>query len=153
MNASLLLFAFFIGCIIPLQALVNNSLRVTVGSGAVFAAFMNFLVGAIILGVICAVSGEKWSSVVRLDSIAPWQLAGGVLGAIFVFGTTLIAPRIGIATTLSLVITGQILASLVFDRIGILGLVERELSAPRLAGAVLVVAGVLLVNFGDKLRS
>ncbi len=153
MNASLLLFAFFIGCIIPLQALVNNSLRVTVGSGAVFAAFMNFLVGAIILGVICVVSGEKWSSVVRLDSIAPWQLAGGVLGAIFVFGTTLIAPRIGVATMLSLVITGQILASLVFDRIGILGLVERELSTPRLIGAVLVVAGVLLVNFGDKLRT
>lgn len=153
MNASLLLFAFFIGCIIPLQALVNNSLRVTVGSGAVFAAFMNFLVGAIILGVICVVSGEKWSSVIRLDSIAPWQLAGGVLGAIFVFGTTLIAPRIGVATMLSLVITGQILASLVFDRIGILGLVERELSTPRLIGAVLVVAGVLLVNFGDKLRT
>ena len=153
MNTSLLLFAFFIGCIIPLQALVNNSLRVTVGSGVVFAAFMNFLVGAIILGVICVVSGEKWSSVLKLDSIAPWQLAGGILGAIFVFGTTLIAPRIGVATMLSLVIAGQILASLVFDRIGILGLVERELSAPRLIGALLVVAGVLLVNFGDKLRS
>ena len=153
MNSSLLLFAFFIGCIIPLQALVNNSLRVTVGSGAVFAAFMNFLVGAIILGVICVVSGEKWSSVLKLDSIAPWQLAGGILGAIFVFGTTLIAPRIGVATMLSLVIAGQILASLVFDRIGILGLVERELSTPRLIGALLVVAGVLLVNFGDKLRS
>ncbi len=153
MNSSLLLFAFFIGCIIPLQALVNNSLRVTVGSGAVFAAFMNFLVGAIILGVICVLSGEKWSSVLKLDSIAPWQLAGGILGAIFVFGTTLIAPRIGVATMLSLVIAGQILASLVFDRIGILGLVERELSTPRLIGAVLVVAGVLLVNFGDRLRS
>ena len=153
MNSTLLLFAFFIGCIIPLQALLNNSLRISVGSGAVFAALMNFLVGAIILGVMCVVSGEKWSSVLKLDSIAPWQLAGGLLGAVFVFGTTFIAPRIGVATMLSLVIAGQILASLVFDRIGILGLVERELSTPRLIGAVLVIAGVLLVNFGDKLRS
>ena len=152
MNTLLLLFAFFIGCLIPLQALVNNSLRVSVGSGAVFAAFMNFLVGTIILAVICMVSGEKWGSVIKLDSIAPWQLAGGLLGAIFVFGTTLIAPRIGVATMLSLVIAGQILASLVFDRIGILGLIERELSTPRLIGAAFVIAGVLLVNFGDKLR-
>ena len=153
MNAFLLFFAFFIGCVIPLQALLNNSLRVTIGSGAVFAAFMNFLVGTILLGIICMASGEKWANVMKLDSVAPWQLAGGLLGALFVFGTTLIAPRIGLATMLSLVVAGQVLASLLFDRIGILGLVSREISTPRVIGAVLVISGVLLVNFGDKLRN
>ena len=54
---------------------------------------------------------------------------------------------------LSLVVAGQILASLAFDRAGILGMTVRELSTPRLMGAVLVIAGVLLVNFGDRLRS
>jgi len=156
MNAPLLLFAFFIGCMIPLQALINNTLRVSVGSGAVFAAFMNFVVGTVVLAAVCMASGEKWSSVsgvFRLATVAPWQLTGGLLGAVFVFGTTLLAPRIGVATMLSLIIAGQILASLMFDRIGILGLVERELTAPRVIGAVLIVAGVLLVNFGDRLRS
>lgn len=153
MNTHLLLFAFFIGCMIPLQAIINNSLRVAVGSGAVFAALINFLVGSVILVVVCVASGEKWGSVLKLSSVAPWQLMGGLLGAMFVFGTTLLAPRIGVATMLSLVIAGQVLASLVFDRIGILGLVERELSAPRAVGAVLVIAGVLMVNFGDRLRS
>ena len=153
MNAHLLLFAFFIGCMIPLQAIINNSLRVAVGSGAVFAALINFLVGSVILLVVCVASGEKWGSVLKLSSVAPWQLMGGLLGAMFVFGTTLLAPRIGVATMLSLVIAGQVLASLVFDRVGILGMVERELSAPRAIGAVLVIAGVLMVNFGDRLRS
>ena len=153
MNAHLLLFAFFIGCMIPLQAIINNSLRVAVGSGAVFAALINFLVGSVILVVVCVASGEKWGSVLKLSSVAPWQLMGGLLGAMFVFGTTLLAPRIGVATMLSLVIAGQVLASLVFDRVGILGMVERELSAPRAIGAVLVIAGVLMVNFGDRLRS
>ena len=60
MNAHLLLFAFFIGCMIPLQAIINNSLRVAVGSGAVFAALINFLVGSVILLVVCVASGEKW---------------------------------------------------------------------------------------------
>jgi bacterial/archaeal transporter family-2 protein len=153
MNALLLFFAFFIGCVIPLQAIINNSLRVSLGSGAVFAAMVNFVVGSVVLIVVCVLSGEKWNSVLKLSSVAPWQLVGGLFGAMFVFGTTLLAPKIGVATMLSLVVAGQILASLVFDRAGILGMTARELSSPRLIGAVLVIAGVLLVNFGDRLRS
>ncbi len=153
MNALLVLFAFFIGCVIPLQAIINNSLRMSLGSGAVFAAMVNFVVGSIVLVAVCALSGEKWSSVLKLSSVAPWQLVGGLLGAMFVFGTTLLAPRIGVATMLSLVVAGQVLASLVFDRAGILGMTVRELTTPRVLGAVLVVAGVLLVNFGDRLRN
>ena len=153
MNALLLLFAFFIGCVIPLQAIINNSLRISLGSGAVLAATVNFVIGSVVLVAVSALSGEKLSSVFKLSSVAPWQLVGGLLGAMFVFGTTLLAPRIGVATMLSLVVAGQVLASLVFDRAGILGMTVRELSTPRVMGAVLVIAGVLLVNFGDRLRS
>jgi transporter family-2 protein len=38
-----------------------------------------------------------------------------------------------------------------FDRFGVLGLPLRGISTPRLIGAALVVAGVLLVNFGDRI--
>jgi transporter family-2 protein len=150
MQIGLIVFAFFIGCLIPLQAALNNSIRMTAESGAVFASFVNFLVGSIILGVMCVVTGEKWTSVLKLSDSAPWQLAGGLLGAIFVFGTTMLAPRIGVAFMLSLVVAGQMLASLVFDRVGIFGMVERELSASRVVGAVIVVIGVLVINFGDR---
>ena len=59
---------------------------------------------------------------------------------------------IGVAVMLAVIICGQILASLLFDRFGLLGLPVRELSTPRLLGAVLVLIGVLLVSFGDRLR-
>jgi bacterial/archaeal transporter family-2 protein len=149
-NAFLLVFAFVIGCLIPLQAAINNSLRVTVESGAVFAAFMSFLVGTIILGVMCFATGEKWSSVMKLSNISTWQLAGGLLGAVFVFGTTMLAPRIGVAVMLGLLIAGQMIASLVLDRAGFLGLLEREITAARAGGTLLVIVGVLLINFGDR---
>ncbi len=152
MQIGLIAFAFFIGCLIPLQAALNHSIRMSVESGAVFASFINFLVGSVILGVLCVVTGEKWSSVLKLSEIAPWQLAGGLLGAIFVFGTTMLAPRIGVAVMLSLVVAGQMLASLAFDRVGILGMVERELSASRVVGAAIVVVGVLVINFGDRIK-
>lgn len=151
-NAVLLVFAFVIGCLIPLQAAINNSLRVSVESGAVFAAFVSFLVGTIILAVMCVATGEKWSSVLKLSSISWWQLAGGLLGAVFVFGTTLLAPRIGVAVMLGLLIAGQMIASLVLDRAGFLGLIEREITAARAGGALLVIIGALLINFGDRLK-
>jgi transporter family-2 protein len=152
MQIGLLAFAFFIGCLIPLQAALNNSIRVTVESGAVFASLVNFLVGSVLLAILCVVTGEKWSSVVKLASIEPWQLAGGLLGAIFVFGTTMLAPRIGVAVMLGLVVAGQMVASLVFDRAGVLGMVERELTTARVAGAAIVLVGVLVINFGDRLK-
>jgi transporter family-2 protein len=74
------------------------------------------------------------------------------MGALFVFGTTLLAPRIGVTVMVALIIGGQVLSSLLFDRFGLLGFAVREISLPRLAGVLLVLAGVLLVSFGDRLR-
>jgi transporter family-2 protein len=75
-----------------------------------------------------------------------------LLGAIFVFGTTMLAPRIGVAVMLGLVVAGQMAASLVFDRVGVLGMVERELTAARIVGAGIVIVGVLVISFGDRLK-
>ena len=152
MQFALLGLAFLIGVLVPVQAALNNSLRITANSGAVFAALISFLVGTTALLVLSVVSGEKIGSVQKLGDAAYWQFAGGLIGAMFVFGTTLLAPRIGLADMACVIIAGQILASLAFDRFGILGLVAREISTPRMIGAVLVIGGALLVNYGDRLR-
>ena len=43
-------------------------------------------------------------------------------------------------------VTGQLLAGMVIDRIGFLGLAVREISFGRIAGAVLLLAGALLIR-------
>lgn len=150
MNLGFLLLAFFIGALISLQGPVNGSLRAAVGSTPVFAAFISFAGGVLVLGAASLIVGERWSSVARLVAVQPWQLTGGLIGACFVFGMTLLAPRIGLANMMSLVVAGQIVGSLLFDRLGWVGLAVRELSPARVGGAGLVIAGVLLVNFGDR---
>jgi transporter family-2 protein len=50
---------------------------------------------------------------------------------------------------LSLIITGQIIASMLFDRFGWFAMPLKDISWPRLLGAALVIIGVLLVNFGN----
>ena len=43
-------------------------------------------------------------------------------------------------------VTGQLLAGMLIDRIGFLGLAVREISLGRVAGAVLLLAGALLIR-------
>ena len=142
-----LLLAFVIGCAIPLQAAINNQLKGHLEGSTLLAAFVSFLVGTITLAVVAALSGARWQSLATLGEAKGWQLTGGLLGAFFVFGTTLLAPRIGVAKMIALIIGGQVIVSLLMDRQGWLGLAVRELTLTRIAGALLVVAGVLLVNY------
>ncbi|WP_293760749.1 DMT family transporter [uncultured Aquitalea sp.] len=150
MNPIFPLMAFAIGIVVPLQAAINNQLKLLIGGSTVLAALVSFAVGCLTLCVVALATGQKWSGFGQLARGEWWMFLGGALGAFFVFGTTLLAPRIGVAVMLSLIIAGQVTASLLFDRFGWLSMPLRDVTAPRLMGALLVVGGVLLVNFGDK---
>lgn len=152
MQTVYVLLALAIGLIVPLQAAVNNQLKITIGGSTLMAALISFLCGTVTLVLVALTMREKWSGLSQIAQVPWWQLTGGVMGALFVFGTTLIAPRLGLAVMVALVIGGQVLSSILFDRIGLMGLPVRELSAPRLMGALLTIVGVLLVNFGDRLE-
>ncbi len=150
MVLTFLLMAFVIGLVIPLQSAVNNALRNTLHSGSMLAALVSFAVGTVALAVVGAVTGQPFATLGGLPRVAWWQWLGGVMGAFFVFGTTLLAPRIGLAAMVSLIVAGQVCSSLLFDRFGLLGLPVRDVSWIRLAGAVLILGGAVLVNFGDR---
>jgi transporter family-2 protein len=63
-----------------------------------------------------------------------------------VVGNVFLVTRLGAATLFSFAIAGQLLAALVLDRFGLLGLVARELTLGRVAGAALVLVGALMVR-------
>jgi transporter family-2 protein len=144
------LLALVIGLIVPLQAAVNNELKTTIGGSTLLAALVSFACGTLVLAVVALAMQEKWRGLALVVDAPWWQLTGGAMGALFVFGTTLLAPRVGLAVMMALIVGGQVLSSLAFDRIGLLGAPIRELTTPRLLGALLTILGVLLVNFGDR---
>lgn len=146
----LLAMAFLIGLVIPLQSAINSSLRDTLRSGSVLAALVSFGVGTATLLLASVLTGQPFGSLSGLPRVAWWEWLGGALGAFFVFGSTLLAPRIGLAAMISLIVAGQVCSSLAFDRFGLMGLPARGLSWVRLLGAALILAGAVLVNFGDR---
>ena len=42
--------------------------------------------------------------------------------------------------------TGQMLGSIIFDHYGLFGLTQHPVDLPRLAGAMLLIAGVVLIR-------
>lgn len=150
MNNFLYLFAFVVGLIIPLQAAVNNQLRISMGLSPVVTAFVSFLIGTVVLLIITLTTGQKVDQLFT-QQISWWKLTGGAMGALFVFGSIILAPKIGMAGMISLIIAGQMFSSLIFDKFGLFGLVVREISWPRIIGVLLVITGVVLVNFADQL--
>ncbi len=145
------LLAFFIGMFLPLQAAINNTLKTDIGDSTLLAAFVSFAVGTLTLLFFSVATRQPFQTLSSLPHLTWWKLVGGTFGALFVFSTIYLAPRIGFAAMASLIITGQIAASLLMDRVGFLGVPVRDISMVKLSGAVLLLAGMILVNFGDRL--
>lgn len=137
-----LLVAVLIGAMLPLQGLVNARLGAHAG-GPVVAAFVSFLVGTAMLGLYLLATRTP----VTLQGAAKWPAwiwVGGALGAIYVACFTLLIPRIGAAGMICLAVLGQVTASLLLDQFGILQ-AQKPVDALRILGALLVLAGVVLV--------
>ena len=131
-----------IGAMLPMQGLVNARLA-TALHGPVMAAFVSFLVGSVVLGTWLLASRTPWGPVADAR-FPPWIWIGGVLGAVYVAVFTLLIPRVGAATAICLAVFGQVVASMLLDHYGVLQ-AQRPADWTRVAGAVLVLAGVLLV--------
>ncbi len=150
MNPVYILIAISVGVAIAMQSAVNNQLKNILGGSTMLASMISFIIGSVCLVCLCAISGERFTRLNQLQYSNSWQLTGGALGAFFVFGTTFLAPRIGIAAMISLVILGQIVTSLILDKYGFLGLPIRDISPTRLLGTALVLGGVLCVNYSSR---
>jgi transporter family-2 protein len=75
-----------------------------------------------------------------------WAWTGGFFGAIYIAISILLVPRLGTATFVALLVTGQMLASLAFDHYGLFGVTEHPANPARLLGAALLIGGVLLIR-------
>lgn len=138
------LLVLFGGAMIAIQA-PTNAMLAKAGGSPVLAALISFLVGTAGLLVVWLASGNRPAS--SAFAGLPWYAwIGGLYGAFFVAIAAFAAPRIGLASLITIGIAGQIAAALWLDHIGALGLQREPISLGRVAGALLVIAGVVLVR-------
>lgn len=76
-----------------------------------------------------------------------WAPLGGLVGAFAVVAGLLFVGKVGAGAFAGLTITANILMSLVIDKYGLFGMETHALSAGRMAGAALMVAGIGLISY------
>jgi transporter family-2 protein len=140
-----ILVAIFVGLLLSVQAGVNAQLRVALGH-PLSAAFISFLVGTLVLTVALVATSAPLPLPAAIGRTPVWQWSGGLLGAVYIVAAVILAPRLGAATLIASVVCGQMLASLVLDHFGWVGFTEHPVNPLRLLGAVLVIAGVILIR-------
>jgi transporter family-2 protein len=146
MNPALLPILLVLGAggLIAVQA-PTNAMLARAGGSPVLAALISFAVGTIALLAAWLGSANRPGS--NAFAGLPWYAwLGGLYGATYVAVAAYAAPKIGLASLITIGIAGQIAMALWLDHLGALGLSRDPISFGRVAGAVLVVAGVILVR-------
>ena len=131
-----------VGALIALQPAVNAGLARATGS--LPAALVSFTVGTVLLAAIVGLSGDAGRLTSSFD-VRWYYLIGGLLGAAYVTMALITVKEIGAGGVAAATITGQLTASVILDRLGVLGLEETPLTAARIAGVALLMAGTYLI--------
>lgn len=132
------------GVALAVQPPVNATLAR--GGSVILAALISFAVGtAILFGI--------WATLDRaptggLKEVPWWAWTGGAYGVVFVSAAAFAAPRLGLASMLTIAIASQLVAALVIDHFGLIRLAQTPLTPLRALGVLLVLAGVVLVRRG-----
>lgn len=140
-----LLAVLVAGIGLALQPPTNAALARASGS-VLLASLISFVVGSAVLLAI-------WLAVDRTPppafrAVPAWGWAGGLYGAGFVTAVAFAAPRLGLATTVTVAIATQVATALVLDHVGGLGLKVDPVTWPKLAGAALMLVGVVMIRRG-----
>ena len=138
-------FAFAAGAMLPIQFGINAQLAHWIDS-PLRATLVSFVVGTLALFAATVAFARGWPGSERIGAAPWWVWVGGLLGAFYVLGSVVTAPRLGAATLVALILAGQAVASLLVDHFGWVGFDENPITPGRLAGMGLVAAGVALVR-------
>ena len=146
-----LIIALVAGVALATQSAINTQLAKARSGEAVIATFICFAVGTIVLFFIAWVKTDLWGNLSTVPSQPWWKLIGGILGAVVVFTTVLLAPKLGITAMLFFIIVGQLITAATIDHFGLIGMPIREVNITKFIGLIIVAFGLVFYFFGDKL--
>jgi transporter family-2 protein len=135
------------GTFIALQAPINAALSRGLGGVPFAAAAVSFVAGTVALVAVSWLVFKTQGVPISWSGPPLWTyVAGGCLGAAYVTSVIVLTPKLGTAATMAFIVSGQLLAGMLLDHTGAFNLAVREISLGRASGAVLLLAGALLIR-------
>lgn len=142
----LLLLAVIAGAVVPFQSAINANLGRGLGH-PLWATLASLLVSILVLLPVILALRLPLPSLGFISKAPLWMWTGGAFGVCFISLALVLLPKLGASGFIALALSGQVLASLLLDHFGLFGLVERQLTAPRLLGVLMLIGGVAWIQF------
>ena len=138
--------AILLGVLLTTQVATNTQLGKALSNDFIPAA-VNMAIGLLATCILTWVVTSEWPGR-EMVRAAPWYtwVAGGLLGTAYLTGNILLAPNLGAGALVGLVVSGQILFSVLLDHFGWIGFEQHQAGAARLIGCGFMVAGVFLIS-------
>jgi transporter family-2 protein len=138
-----LLCTIAVGLLVGLQPASNAALSEHVGD--LGAAFVSLLVATAIIGVLLLVAGHP-GRLAGVTGLGPEHVVGALGGAAVVAVGLVAVKPLGAGAVIALLVAGQVIISVVADRLGWFGLHGVGIGPGRVLGVGLVIAGTVLVT-------
>ncbi len=144
-----IIFALLIGLLLPTQAPMNATFAKAVGH-PLWGAILSLSVSTLLILPMLFYFKVSAPNLSQIGQLPWWAWFGGTVGAIFVASAVVLVPKIGIANFSVLAIGGQVIGALILDHFGLLNMPVRPLNLTKLLGTIIMIGGILLVQFGNK---
>jgi transporter family-2 protein len=145
MDLAGLSLAVAIGVLVGVQPAINGRLGHFTGNPAL-AALLSTLTSTACLLIYCLILRPDLPAFSMLRTGPWWMWTGGIIGAVYVAVSLNLVQRLGATVLVAVVLVGQMIAALVVDHYGLFGLSESPLTIQRVAGVVLLIAGLALIR-------
>ena len=139
-----LVLALITGALIPIQASTNSMFSKSIGNPFI-TGLMVFIVGLLGMIIFMLLTRTAFPLGHQLVSAPLYSYLGGIIVAAYVVMITILVPRIGVGTSIGLIVTGQIICAVIIDHFGLFSVPVHSISITRIAGVLLMIAGIYLV--------
>jgi len=144
-NIVYVLAAVAIGAALSLQPPINATMARVLGS-PLLAALISISISFIVVVALWLSWGKGIGDISQVRMLPWWVIIGGVIGVIFVAGSVVVVPVLGVALFFVCVVAGQLIGSALIDQMGAFGLTAKPLNTMKLIGIGLVLLGAALVQ-------
>jgi bacterial/archaeal transporter family-2 protein len=144
MKGSLYVLTMFLGVVLTVHLAMNGKVGAAVGNPKMgnMVFWCIGAIGAIAIGL----SGWDSGALNGVKSVNPLLLTAGLMGASLVFGIAWLFPQVGAANATLALLFGQIVSSMVLSHFGWLGSPLQPMTMRSVAGAAIMLAGVMLAT-------
>jgi bacterial/archaeal transporter family-2 protein len=144
-NLALMAFALVAGALVPLQLAFNGQLG-GVTKNVFTASLVVFLVGTVALSAILLLMRPQLPTWEQL-SVAPKTIwLGGLIATFYIIAVVTITPRLGVGSTVSLILIGQLCAGLLLDHLGAFNNPQHSFTLLRAVGLSMMIGGIVLIT-------